>query len=103
MNARSFHRFEAQADEEDYDRDRTLRALEGYSENARGAQGSQVTDQNELRQSDAVTEDLFLNLARDDLENQTNNGVTSSHTERRRVSPDFRLSGMLKSYFHPSI
>jgi hypothetical protein len=102
MNARSFHRFEAQADEEDYDRDRTLRALEGYSENARGAQSSQATDLNGLKQS-AVTEDLFLNLARDDLENQTNNGVSSSHTERRRVSPDFRLSGMLKSYFHPSI
>ena len=94
MNARSFHRFETQADDEDFDRDRTLRALEGYSDNARSAQSSQATDQDGQRQSDAVTEDLFLNLARNDLENQGNNGMRdgSSYTERRRVSHNFQLS-----------
>jgi hypothetical protein len=105
MNAKSFHRFEAQANEEDFDRDRTLRALEGYSDNARSAQSSQATDQDGQRQSDAVTEDLFLNLARDDLENQGNNGMrdSSSHTERRRVSHNFQLSGILQLCFYPSI
>jgi hypothetical protein len=98
MNTRSFHRFEAQADDEDSDRDRTLRALEGYSDNARSARNSQVTDQDGQKQSDAVTEDLFLNLARDDLDNQGNTGIRdcSSHTERRRVSRNFQLSGVLK-------
>ncbi len=84
MNARSFHRFEVQADDEDSDRDRTLRALEGYSDDTRGAQ----TDHDGQRQPDAVTEDLFLNLARHDMDNQGNSGVrdSSNHTERRRVS-----------------
>jgi hypothetical protein len=105
MNGRSFHRFEAQADDEGSDRDRTLRALEGYSDNACSAQSSQITDRDGQRQADAITEDLFLNLARDDLDNQGHNGMRdgSSHTERRRVSRDFQLSGVLQLCFYPSI
>jgi hypothetical protein len=91
MYAKSFHRFEAHGDDEDSDRDRTLRALEGYTDSVRTYQNLHSTDQNEQRQSDAVTEDLFLNLARDDLDSQGNNGVNSNATERRRVSRNFQF------------
>jgi hypothetical protein len=88
MNGRSFHSFEAQADDDEFDRDRTLRALEGYSYNTRNTQGLQSADQDGQRQSDTITEDLFLNLARDDLDNQGDNAKTDSYNpaERRRVS-----------------
>lgn len=88
MYAKSFHQFEVQGDDEDSDRDRTLRALEGYTDNERTPQISHSRYQNEPRQSDAVTEDVFLNIARDDLESQGNNVVreNTNTTERRRVS-----------------
>lgn len=93
MNPKSFHRFEVQAGDEGSDRDRTLRALEGYPDNERTAQSLHARDQDEQRQSNMGTEDLFLNLARDDSDSQRNNGIgdNSSHTERRRVSSNLDL------------
>ena len=88
MNGRSFNRVPTQGDDQEFDRDRTLRALEGYSDDDRNGQTLRPLDHNDQRQDDSATEDLFLNLARDDFERQTNNGEadSSSHTERRRVS-----------------
>jgi hypothetical protein len=95
MYAKSFQRFEPQGDDEDSDRDRTLRALEGYTDSESHHQSSHSTDHNEPRQPDAATEDLFLNLARDDMDSQGINGVRDSTnaTERRRVSRNLQFLG----------
>jgi hypothetical protein len=94
MNEKAFRRFEAQVgqiDDQEYDRDRTLRALEGFSDDGRNGQEAQTMDYHDQRQNGVETEDLFLNLARDDTGGQSSEGVGAnmSRTERRMVSPTF--------------
>lgn len=88
MNARAFYHVPAQGDDQEFDRDRTLRALEGYPDDDRNGQNLRPLGHDDQRQDDSATEDLFLNLARDDFDHRTNNGEEekSSRTERRRVS-----------------
>jgi hypothetical protein len=89
MNARTYYRVPTQGDDQEFDRDRTLRALEGYTDDDHNGQTLRPLDHDDQRQDDSATEDLFLNLARDDFERGINNGDgdNSSRTERRRVSP----------------
>jgi hypothetical protein len=81
MNVRASQRYEMQVDNYANDHDRTLRALEGFSSDGQNIQGLEHDDQ---RQSDESTEDLFLGLAREDLNRQANKG--GGESIRRRVS-----------------
>lgn len=86
MNGGSFHRFGA-ADEQEDDRDRTLRALEGLSDEEHNEQTSvRSMEQDGVRQTNATTEDLFLKLAQDDLTSQAGDEGRLKRADNGRVS-----------------
>jgi hypothetical protein len=81
MSTKALPRYAASAESHADDHDRTLRALEGFSSEDANLQGP---EHDEHGQSDESTEDLFLGLAREDLNRQANNG--DGEIIRRRVS-----------------
>ena len=87
MNSGAFPRFEAEEDESQ-DRDRTLRALEGYTMQSNDDSSPERSLLQEDRsRTDTGSEDLFLNIARDDLTREGNDeDDNQSRAERRRVS-----------------
>jgi hypothetical protein len=60
------------------DRDRTLRALEGLSEEQN--EGVRIAQKDQQS-----TEDLFLNLAQDDANRRASNADSSNRADRRKV------------------
>jgi hypothetical protein len=90
MNGRSLQHYESPDDEGVYDRDRTLRALEGYSDEERRTQRRPYSrERQDRREENGSPEDLFLNLALDDLSRQSNNHEDRDNinvtTHKRRV------------------
>lgn len=82
-------RLGSESEDMDSDRDRTLRALEGFSEQDR-LHDKQHHDQGYPQESRGQTDnsigDLFLDMARDDMNRETSDeGALSTQTEHRRV------------------
>jgi hypothetical protein len=85
MDSRSYYQYDGADDHED--RDRTLRALEGYAneDNSRRDSFSREQEYRDQTRNNGRTEDLFLDLALDDL-SQSNSQVKTATANRRTVS-----------------
>lgn len=81
MATKGHSRYEGASEDQENDRDATLRALEGgFSDEEILEQRRQMNEQRRNVNTQPSTEDLFLNLARDDQNGDASNGA------RRRVS-----------------
>ena len=101
MDRNGFHRYGEDLLEDD--RDRTLRALEGSSED-KGSHGytGDSADRSGLEQTQNGTEDVFLNIARTNSGGQSDSVEATSRSERRRSrigQATQRLSGSFSSPF----
>jgi hypothetical protein len=91
MYARNTHRYESPPEEDqdnEGDRDRTLRVLEGLSDDRQEQYQSPSNriDDRDQRQASTLGDDLFLDLARDDMTRRANDeGGSTAPTERRKV------------------
>lgn len=98
MNGRSVPTF-GQAEDQEGDRDRTLRALEGLSDETQTAQTVPRSMDVDEALTDTATEDVFLNLARDDSARNNGEPGSSNGAEQRRVRLLFFISKSVTSSF----
>lgn len=86
MDSRPYYQYDGADDRED--RDQTLRALEGYEGNGRRQSFSREQEYRDQTRNNGGTEDLFLDLALDDLSHGYPQDKPTT-TNRRTVSwPD---------------
>lgn len=86
MDSRPYDQYDGGDDRED--RDQTLRALEGYEDNSRRDTFSREQEYRDQTRDNGGTEDLFLDLALDDLSHGYPQDKPTT-TNRRTVSwPD---------------
>lgn len=100
MDSRSYYQYDGADDRED--RDQTLRALEGYGDNSRRETYSREPEYRDQTRNNGGTEDLFLDLALDDLSHGYPQDKPTT-TNRRTVSwPDASIYPCLeyRSAFH---
>lgn len=83
MDSRPYYQYDGADDRED--RDQTLRALEGYEDNSRRDTFSREQEYRDQTRNNGGTEDLFLDLALDDLSHGYPQDKPTT-TNRRTVS-----------------
>ncbi|OBT42093.1 hypothetical protein VE00_06530 [Pseudogymnoascus sp. WSF 3629] len=104
MDSRSYYQYDGADDRED--RDQTLRALEGYEDNSRRDTYSREQEYRDQTRNNAGTEDLFLDLALDDLSHgypQDKPTTTTNRRTSRIALPNNRssLPPLTNSYPNP--
>ncbi|KFY40425.1 hypothetical protein V494_03508 [Pseudogymnoascus sp. VKM F-4513 (FW-928)] len=84
MDSRPYYQYDGADDRED--RDQTLRALEGYEDNSRRDTFSREQEYRDQTRNNGGTEDLFLDLALDDLSHGYPQEKPVTTTTNRRTS-----------------